>query len=129
MKADTIAVTIKCTPEKAFQYISNIKNLLVWAPAFADSITDQDGRWIAKKGENTFEARIVSDEHYGIVDFQIIPAPGILDVFPSRVVANGPDAEYVFTLFQTPRMDDEAYAQILEEMLNHEFGNLKRLLE
>jgi hypothetical protein len=89
MKANTIAVTIKCTPEKAFQYISNIKNLLVWAPAFADSITNEGVRWIAKKGKNIFEARIVSDERYGIVDFQIIPAPGVLDVFPSRVVANG----------------------------------------
>jgi hypothetical protein len=129
MKANTIAVTIKCTPEKAFQYISNIKNLLVWAPAFADSITNEGGRWIAKKGKNIFEARIVSDERYGIVDFQIIPAPGVLDVFPSRVVANGPDTEYVFTLFQTPGMDDEVYAQTLEEMLNHELENLKRLLE
>jgi hypothetical protein len=57
--------------------------------AFADSTTNEGGHWIAKKGENAFEARIVSDERYGIVDFQIIPAPGVLDVFPSRVVANG----------------------------------------
>jgi hypothetical protein len=26
-------------------------------------------------------------------------------------------------------MDDEAYAQTLEEMLNHELENLKRILE
>lgn len=128
MNTRTITVTIKSTPEKAFQYVSDIKNLLNWAPAFADSITDQGDRWIAKKGQKTFEVRIASNERYGIVDFQRIPTSGTLIVSPSRVVANGPDAEYIFTLFQAPGMDDETFAQTINGM-SHEFETLKKVLE
>lgn len=128
MNAHTTSVTIQCTPDKAFQYISKIENLLSWAPGFADSISFEGGKWMAKKGPSVFEARIVSEERYGTIDFHVIPAPGVFMAAPSRVVANGPNTEYVFTLFQFPGMDDASFAKLIEDM-REEFRTLKRLLE
>ncbi len=128
MNAHTTSVTIRCLPEKAFQYISKIENLLSWAPGFADSVRFDGGKWMAKKGTSLFETRIVSDEGHGTIDFHIIPVPGVVIVAPSRVVANGREAEYVFTLFQSSGMDDASFANLIDDM-REEFRTLKRLLE
>ena len=128
MNAQTRTVTIKTTPEKAFQYLSRVENLLSFAPVFAESISDDNGRWIAKRGAETFELKIVSDPHWGVVDFHIIPAPGILTIAPSRVVPNGPDTEYIFTLFQATNMDDQTYQQTVNAMRG-EFELLRVALE
>jgi hypothetical protein len=75
-------------------------------------------------GEFFFEIR--ADEPTGVIDMLAGPDPDELALFPTRVVALGPDrSAFTFTMFQGRGQSDEIvegqYAS-----LQREFGNIER---
>ena len=128
MKAKTYSITIACDPKKVFNFVAKPENLSQWATGFCRKIARDAQHWIVDSPQGKIRMRYVADEKTGVVDFYMSPAPGVEGVATSRVIPNGKEAEYLFTMFQAPDMSDELFekeGQVLQE----ELANLKSILE
>jgi hypothetical protein len=128
MNANTQTVSIRTTPDKLLKFIANPANLPRWAVGFAKSIRSENGRWLVMTGSGEVGVRVEADERSGVVDFVILPAPGVEARAASRVVPRGEECEYVFTQLQAPGMPDEVFAKNVQAVA-HELAVLKALLE
>lgn len=124
MRSDTSTVTIYGTAGQVFDFIADPQNLPWWAVGFCRAIR-RDGevpdRWIVTTAQGDLPIRYVTDSALGVIDFYLLPAPGVEAAAFSRVVPNGEGAEYIFTQFQAPGMPDEVFqaqAQALVEELH-----------
>lgn len=128
MRSGTVTCTLLTSRDTAFNFIADVGNLLLWAPAFADAIRLEGDCWIAQKANTQFEVRISADARTGTIDFEKLRDGEVFAISPSRLLHNGRDAEYVFTFFQTEGMPDDVFHSTLEAMAD-EFLTLKRLLD
>lgn len=111
-RADTRAVTINAPADHVFDFVADAENLPRWAVGFARSVRRDEGtagRWIVATGQGEVPVTLRSDRALGVVDFHLMPAPGVEVVAFSRVVPNGEGAEYVFTQVQSPGMSDQVF--------------------
>lgn len=129
MRADTRTVSIQAEPARLVDFLADPRNLPRWAVGFAKGVR-QDGerRWIVETGGGDLPIRIDADRESGVVDFVMSPGPGVEARAASRVVPRGDGSEYVFTQFQAPGMDDDAFARSVQT-LAHELVALKALME
>ena len=109
MRTDTQTVTIPASYERVFAFLAEPANLPRWAVGFARDIRRNGDGWIVATGHGEMPIRYETEPRYGIVDFHLMPAPGVDAVAHSRLVANGDGVEYVFTQFQTPGISDEMF--------------------
>ena len=128
MKAKTYSTTIACDPKKAFDFIAQPENLPRWATGFCRKIVRDAQHWIVDSPQGKIRMRYVTDEKTGVIDFYMSPAPGVEGLAASRVVPNGKEAEYLFTLFQAPEVSDELFEK-QGQVLQEELANLKSILE
>ena len=128
MTSDTQTISIHAHPQQVLEFIADPAQLPRWAVGFAKAIRRESERWIVTTAGGEMGVRIVTDQKFGVVDFYLSPAPGVEALAASRVIPNGPGAEYVFTQFQAPGMADDAFAQSVRT-LAHELTVLKALLE
>jgi hypothetical protein len=128
MRSDTKSVTIQAPPAKVVEFLTNPRNLPRWAVGFAKAIENEGGRWFVTTGSGKVGIRIDADPRSGVVDFVMTPAAGVEALAGSRVLPNGPGAEYVFTQFQPAGMPDEVFEKNVAA-LAHELTVLRALLE
>jgi hypothetical protein len=129
MRADTRTVSIEADPARLVDFLADAHNLPRWAVGFAKAVRpDGDHGWVVETGGGDMPLRIDVDRARGVVDFLMAPAPGVEARAASRVVPRGAGSEYVFTQFQAPGMDDEAFARSVQT-LAHELVVLKALME
>lgn len=125
-EARTLSVSIRCSPDEAYEFIADPANLPRWS--FFTSAEPEGGRWIVHAGDRRYELRFVERNDLGVLDhFVRVPSGEELRI-PLRVVPNGDGTEVVFTVFRAPRMSDEAYATDTE-MVRRDLAELKRVLE
>lgn len=72
--------------------------------------------------------RFAEKNEYGVLDHYVSPAPGVEIYVPMRVVANGSGSEVLFTLFHSPGMSEEAFAEDAC-MVERDLRGLKSMLE
>jgi hypothetical protein len=72
--------------------------------------------------------RVVGKNAFGIVDHDVIPSEGPAVYVPMRIVLNGSGAEVLFTLFQTPEMSQERFAEDLR-LVQQDLMTLKQVME
>src|SRR5687768_8345108 len=128
LKSNTLTVSAKCEPEKAYRFVTNPDNLPKWATAFCKSVRKEKGEWVVETPQGPAKIRFVATNDLGVADHYVSPAPGVDIYVPMRVVANGAHSEIMVTLFQLADMSDDVYAQDIQ-WVERDLRTLKRILE
>lgn len=129
MRADTRTISIERGAPDLFRFVADPENLPRWAIGFARAVRREGDGWVVTTGGGADVAvRVLADAASGVVDFVLVPAPGVEHVASSRVLARGAASEYVFTQLQPPGMPDEAFEKSVAA-LAQELAVLKAVLE
>jgi hypothetical protein len=121
----TVTAVLDAPKDAVFDYLSKIENLPDWATEFAQELKYEDGRAKVVNGLGEFYFSIDADATSGVIDMYAGPGEDELALFPTRVVALGPDrSAYVFTMFKAPEMPDELFESQYES-LRREFDNIR----
>jgi hypothetical protein len=121
----TVTAVLDAPKDAVFDYLSKIENLPDWATEFAHELKYEDGRAKVVNGLGEFYFSIDADAASGVIDMYAGPGEDELALFPTRVVALGPDrSAYVFTMFKAPEMPDELFESQYES-LRREFDNIR----
>jgi Polyketide cyclase / dehydrase and lipid transport len=129
MRCVTESITIAAAPDAVYAVVADHEQLPAWAVGFSSAVRrDAEGWHTTFANGRELPFRLDADEQARTVDFVITTAPGVEVLAPTRVLANGDGAEYLFTLFQSPGRSDEAFAGQLEG-LRGELALLKALVE
>lgn len=124
----TLSVSIDCPPGKVYEFISDPENLPKWAGGLCKSVRKSNGDWIAETPQGPMKFRFVKRNELGVLDHYVNPAPGVEVYVPMRVLANGSGSEVIFTLFRSPDMSDEKYAEDVK-LVERDLRSLKNILE
>ena len=124
----TLSISIHGDPKKVYEFVSNGANLPRWATAFCKSVKPSKDGWLVDTPQGPMTIRLSGQNPFGVVDHDVIPASGAAVRVPMRVVPNGSGTEVLFTLFRTPEMSDERYAEDLR-LVQQDLNTLKRVLE
>lgn len=121
-------MTLHASKDTVFTYLANIENLPEWATIFCKELKQIDGKYkivTPTNGELFFD--IQSDKNTGVIDMYVGTNEKQMGIFPVRIIdfSNGA-CVVLFTMFQTPGMDDEQFSAQHKSLLE-EFENLKRI--
>ena len=72
--------------------------------------------------------RFAEKNDFGVLDHYVTTAQGVEIYVPMRVVPNGFGSEVIFTLFKTPEMSDQRFAEDAG-MVERDLKTLKSVLE
>lgn len=115
-RTDTQTVSIPTPADELYTFLSDIRNLPVWAVGFARSVRQQEGRWIVTTSSGEIEVELQVNEPARTIDFVLMPARDVRVVAYSRVLANGPGSEFIFTQIQAPGMPDDVFDGQIEAL-------------
>jgi hypothetical protein len=116
--SQTRSIAIAAPPKAVVELLADGDRLPDWAPAFAPEVRAEGDLWLVGSDDGQFKIRIRSSTEAGTVDF-LSAADGRLGAF-SRVIPNGEDSEFLFTLLFPQGTDSdaiEAQMQVVESEL------------
>lgn len=128
MKSRTMNTSINSNPQIVYDFVSNLENLPRWASNTFPSIKEVNGEWVVDTSQGQNKVMLAERNNFGILDHYVKLTSGVEVYVPMRVVKNGDGSEVMLTVFQTPEMTDERYAEdikTVEKDLNH----LKTIIE
>lgn len=128
LRSKTLTVSIECPPGRVYAFVSNPENLPKWATAFCQSVRRSEGDWIVETPDGPMRIKFVGHNEYGVLDHYVYPRPGLEILNPMRVIPNGSGSESIFTLFQSPAMSDEKFAEDVI-LVERDLKTLKGFLE
>lgn len=121
----TVTAVLDAPKRAVFDYLSKVENLPDWATEFARELKYEDGKAKVVNGLGELYFSIDADATSGVIDMYAGPVENELSLFPTRVVALGPErSAYVFTMFKAPGMPDELFESQYES-LRREFDNIR----
>lgn len=124
----SLSVTIGRDWREVYAFAQQPAHFALWASGLASSLRYQDGVWTAETPEGPATIHFSPPNDFGVLD-HTVSIPGQGETYnPLRVVANGPGAEVIFTLFRRPDQTDDAFARDAE-WVTRDLEALKRLLE
>ncbi|HEY7258172.1 MAG TPA: hypothetical protein VH459_03845 [Gaiellales bacterium] len=125
MTSRTVTAVLDAPSEQVFAFLSEVANLPTWATDFARELRYEGDRAKVVNGLGEFYFAIDADPGTGVIDMYAGQTEHAMTVFPSRVVALGPDrSAYTFTMFQAPGMDDALFDAQYRSLQN-EFENIR----
>lgn len=128
-KSVNISIAIECPVEKAYDFISEPKNLTLWAAGLADkSLTKIGEEWVTHSPMGIVKIRFVDKNPFGVVDHYVTLPTGQISYNPLRIVKNNQGSEVIFTLFRMPEAADESFA-LDRAMVQKDLEKLKSILE
>jgi hypothetical protein len=124
-----ISIYIDRSPADVYAFVSNPKNLSLWAAGLASSVVRQEGdEWIADAPFGKVRIRFERQNSLGVLDHDVTLDSGATVHNPMRVLPNGGGSEFLFSLFRRPEMSDEQYLDD-KTAVENDLKTLKRLLE
>ena len=121
----TVTAVLDAPKEAVFDYLSKVENLPDWATEFARELKYEDGKAKVVNGLGELYFSIDADATSGVIDMYAGPVENELSLFPTRVVALGPErSAYVFTMFKAPGTPDELFESQYES-LRRELDNIR----
>ena len=121
----TVTAVLDAPKEAVFDYLSKVGNLPDWATEFARELKYEDGKTKVVNGLGELYFSIDADASSGVIDMYAGPVENELSLFPTRVVALGPErSAYVFTMFKAPETPDDLFESQYES-LRREFDNIR----
>ena len=122
----TLSVTVHCSYEVAFKYLSVPKNQKEWAIHFFQDIEEIGDKTIATLPFGKLEMEIKSDYETGILDIYL----GDSKPTRTRLIEIEEDlCIYNFTLAQPKGMPDDAWKNKALPDMKEELSTLKSILE
>src|SRR5262245_9611278 len=110
MKSRTVTTVVDAPSRAVFAFLSAVDNLPTWATDFARELKYEHGKPKVVNGLGEFYFSIDADPRTGVIDMYAGPTEDNMALFPSRVVALGPErSAYTFTMFKAPHMDDALF--------------------
>jgi hypothetical protein len=110
MISRTVTAVLDAPGGKVFEFLSSVDNLPAWATDFARELKYEQGKPKVVNGLGEFYFSIRADPQSGVIDMYAGPTEDAMAVFPSRVVALGPEqSAYTFTMFKPPEMDETLF--------------------
>ncbi len=125
--AQTLSISIGCSPAKVYAFASNPENLPQWAAGLCKSVKKSGADWVVETPAGAMTLRFAEKNAFGILDHRVL-ARGREVYVPMRVFANGSGSEVIFTLFRLAGMSDAQYAKDAE-MVKRDLTTLKSVLE
>src|SRR5262249_33089634 len=121
----TVTAVLDAPNRQVFEFLSAVENLPVWATDFARELKYEHGKPKVVNGLGEFYVAIEADADTGVIDMYAGPTEDEMALFPSRVVALGPErSAYTFTMFKAPEMDDALF-ESQHRSLQREFDNIR----
>ncbi len=128
LKSTTVGVSVNRDPKTVYEFVSNLENLPTWAKMFCLSVKQLNGGWIVETPQGPAKIRLVERNNLGILDHHVNTSPAVEVFVPMRVVPNGDGSEVMLTVFQTPEMSEEKFAEDIG-LVERDLKNLKHALE
>ena len=128
LESRTLSVTIACPPRKTYEFASNPENLPRWAAGLCKSVRKTNAGWVVDTPQGPMQIRFAEKNDFGVLDHYVTTAQGVEIYVPMRVVPNGSGSEVIFTLFKTPEMSDQRFAEDAG-MVERDLKTLKSVLE
>jgi uncharacterized protein YndB with AHSA1/START domain len=124
-----VSITIARPPAEVYAFASDPRNLPRWAAGLARSEVRPDGEdWIADAPFGKVRVRFVERNALGVLDHDVTMPSGEVVHNPMRVLPNGPDSEFVFTVIRRPGVPEEEFARDAAAVAQ-DLKTLKDLLE
>lgn len=124
-----IGIAIARRPADVYAFVSDPRNLPLWAAGLARSEVRQEGdEWIADAPFGRVAIRFAPPNPFGVLDHDVRLDTGVTVHNPMRVVPAGDGSEFVFTLVRRPEMTDDAFAADAAAVRN-DLQSLRDLLE
>ena len=129
MRTHTTSIEIDAAAPDTFTFVADGAKLPLWAIGFAKAIEPTGDGWLVTLASgDELPLRIDSDPATGVVDYVMLPAPGVEAPAHTRVVPHAGGTLYAFSMHQTPDIPDDVFdAQVAE--LERELTVLKAHLE
>ena len=125
MISRTVTAVLDAPSDDVFSFLSEVDNLPLWATDFARELRYEDGKAKVVNGLGEFYFSIDADPDTGVIDMYAGPTEDQLALFPTRVVALGPETSaYTFTMFKLPEMPDDLFESQYRS-LQREFDNIR----
>jgi hypothetical protein len=128
MSSRTLSVSIRCSPDKVYEFVTDPQNLPKWAQGLGQSVRKQGRDWMVDTPQGPMKIRFADKNPFGVMDHYVTTPTGLEVYVPMRVLANGSWSEVIFTLFRLPDMSDEKYAEDMR-LVERDLRALKDLLE
>ena len=123
-----IVETIDRDPADVYAYVSDPRTLPAWASGLSTTISLVDDEWVAESDLGRITVEFAPDNPYGVLDHVVTLPDGTQVTNPLRVVANGDGSDVVFSLFQLPPADLDAF-EADAAAVTRDLARLKVLLE
>jgi hypothetical protein len=129
MRTHTTSIEIHAAAPDTFAFVADGAKLPTWAIGFAKAIEPTGDGWLVTLASgDRLPLRIDSDPATGVVDYVMLPAPGVEVPAHTRVVSHAGGTLYAFSMHQTPDIPDDVFdVQVAE--LERELTVLKAHLE
>jgi hypothetical protein len=129
MRSHTTSIEIESAPDQVFAFVADAGKLPLWAIGFAKAIDPDGDCWLVTLASGQrLPLRVDSDSATGVVDYVMLPAPGVEVPAHTRVMHHAGVTLYAFSMHQTPDIADDVFdAQAAE--LERELIVLKAHLE
>ncbi len=111
MRSKTITVSIERSPADVYAFVSDPGNLPRWAAGLGVSVEESGFGWVVETPNGRMGIRFAPWNEFGVLDHYVTTADGAEITVPMRVIPNGAGSEVLFTLFQSPEMSDEEFAE------------------
>jgi hypothetical protein len=123
-----IVETIDRDPADVYAFVSDPRTLPAWAAGISVSIELVDGEWVAESDLGRITVEFAPDNPYGVLDHVVTLPDGTRVTNPLRVVPNGTGSDIIFSLFQLPPADLDAFEADAGAIVR-DLARLKVLLE
>lgn len=123
-----IGETIRRDLGDVYDYVVDPRNLPSWAAGLSTSIDLVDDEWVAESDLGRITVVFAERNPFGVLDHDVTLPDGTQVHNPLRLVANGEGTDVIFSLFQLPGVDDEAFAADAAAVAR-DLATLKSLLE
>ncbi len=124
----TLSISIRCSPDTAYEFVTNPENLPKWAHGLARWVRKQGSDWIVDTPQGPMKIRFADANRFGVMDHYVTTPSGQEVYVPMRVLPNDSGSEVIFTLFRLPDMSDETFAEDMK-LVNSDLRALRDMLE
>lgn len=123
-----ISVSIQRAPQDVYRFVSDPRNLPLWASGLSAGIRNVAGEWVSTSPLGEVKVRFTEPNALGVLDHDVVLPSGVTVHNPLRVLRNAAGAEVIFSLFRQPDMSAEEFAEDAE-WVEKDLRTLKSLLE
>jgi len=129
-EAKTLSVSINCSAEATYAFISDPGNFSQWAAGLGVDLqrTADENTWQVTTPEGPAQVRFAEKNRLGVVDHFVSLPTGQEVYVPLRVLANNEGSEVLLTVFRLPGMTDEQFKRDTDAV-QKDLATLKRVLE